>query len=103
VPFRDIISLEQHFQDHKHEFGVATKEDYEKMADEFMFGNMNPATHQCVRINDVSVRLDFVNRHFGTAEAARRIIWTFHIVTESKITKAGGPMNYLDKQCRRAS
>jgi hypothetical protein len=101
VPFRDVIDRDEHFDAHRLEFGVNTPEEYEAMADQFLFGPMNIDVHQCVRLNDTTVRLNYVNLYLGVGNANRGIVWTFHVVEQSKIVRAGSPQQYLQEQCRR--
>jgi pyocin large subunit-like protein len=60
VPFdpHDRDYLMQHFLEHGHEFGAATADEYEQMADTFMNGPCLPPMLQCSRANGARCMYD---------------------------------------------
>ena len=102
MPFRDATQLRLHFLRHGREFGLATAADYERMADEFMFGPMNADTRECNRPGGRRrCRLDFRAVHFGIAARARAFVVTFYRPTASMIAKHGGVNGFFVYECAR--
>jgi hypothetical protein len=86
-----VLKRDIHFVRHGHEFGLATPEEYERMADLFMLGPMNADTHECPRPNGrLRDRMDFVTVHFGVAEVRKPVINTFYIPKPDTIARHGG-------------
>jgi hypothetical protein len=92
-----------HFQKHGHHFGVADAAEYERLADEFMFGQMGQHTRQCHRPNRGSrLRFDTWNRRFGgAAPAPPEFVKTFYIVAQGHVDYHGGEMQYFGWECGR--
>lgn len=92
-----------HFQKHGHEFGAADAAEYERMADDFMFGPMDLRNvRECRRPNrGARLRFNTWNRRFGSASGAPEYIKTFYIVAQSTINFHGGEMAYFGWECGR--
>jgi hypothetical protein len=92
-----------HFQKHGHEFAALDAADYERMADEFMFGAMDAHTRQCHRpLQGSRLRFSTWNRRFGTAAAvAPEFVKTYHIVAQGIVNSHGGDMAYFGWECGR--
>lgn len=82
MPFLDKQERDIHFVKHGHEFGAADAEDYERMADAFMFGALEPDARQCIRpLGGDRLRFGFFTRRLGVACTRPLFIRTFHVVT----------------------
>jgi len=91
-----------HFQKHGHQFAALNAADYERMADEFMFGLMGLNTRECRRPNQGSrLRFNTSNRRFGGASIAPAFLKTFYIVAQGTINYHGGEMQYFGWECGR--
>ncbi len=102
MPFASTFELEIHFKKHGHKFGAATKEEYERLADAFLFGRMNASTKECVRSNGADrLRFDFVTVHFGVASVAPAFIRTFYPVERRIVVRHGGAAGYFSYECAR--
>jgi hypothetical protein len=100
VPFSNVMNRDIHFWRHGWEFGVATAEEYERMADAFMMGQMNADTQECIRPNgNLRDRLDFVTVHFGVAEVRRPVLKTFYIPRPDTISRHGGVAGLFAHYC----
>src|ERR1017187_7990732 len=90
MPFVNSWERKIHFSKHGHEFGVGTEEEYELMADSFMFGGMTHPTQECTRPNLVDrLRFNGTNRHFGVVCVTPVFIRTFYRVRPAKIARHG--------------
>jgi len=104
MPFVNSWERKIHFLKHGHEFGIGTEEEYEHMADTFMFGGMTPPTQECTRPNLVDrLRFNGTNRHFGVASIAPVFIRTFYPVRPAKIARHGGPNLFFAFECGRVN
>src|SRR5439155_16206862 len=66
VPFRDAIDLQQHFEDHGHEFpGIRTSAAYLILAERFLNGLQGPNTVECGRLQGGRARYDTVTQEYG--------------------------------------
>ncbi|MCI0403927.1 MAG: hypothetical protein L0212_10450 [Acidobacteria bacterium] len=102
MPFANTLELDIHFKKHGHKFGLATKEEYERLADAFMFGPMNASTKECIRPNgNDRLRFDFVTVHFGVASVAPEFVRTFYPVERRKVLRHGGSAGYFAYECAR--
>jgi hypothetical protein len=100
VPFKNALKRDIHFTRHGHEFGAATPEEYELLADAFMLGPMNADTQERLRPNGrLRNRLDFVAVHFGVAEVRRPVINTFYIPRPDTIARHGGAAQLFADYC----
>ena len=104
VPFDTQMKRDIHFQKHGHEFGAVDAADYERMADDFMFGLMNAYTRECQRPNHGSrLRFNTWNRRFGSASVAPAHLKTFYRVNWGTINYHGGELQYFAWECGRIS
>jgi hypothetical protein len=102
MPFANSFELEIHFKKHGHKFGAATKEEYERLADTFLFGPMDAHTRECIRPNGADrLRFDFARMHFGVASVAPAFVRTFYPVERRIVTRHGGPAGYFSYECAR--
>src|ERR1700737_4477396 len=91
-----------HYQKHGHQFAVVDATDYERMADDFMFGPMGGNTRQCHRPNQGSrLRFDTWNKQFGSASIGPVFVKTFYRVSQGTINYHGGEMQYFGWECGR--
>jgi pyocin large subunit-like protein len=68
VPFdpNDRADLLEHFGEHGKDFGAATPEEYEAMADGFMNRQpVIPPLYECIRPNGMICRYDSVTEEYG--------------------------------------
>jgi hypothetical protein len=65
------------------------------MADQFMFGQMNAHTQECIRQNLDRVRLDFAVIHFGVACTTPDFVRTFYMVSARNIENHRGKQSYF--------
>jgi hypothetical protein len=102
MPFANTFELEIHFKKHGHKFGAATKEEYERLADAFLFGPMSADTRECIRLNNTDrLRFDFVKVHFGVASIVPVFVRTFYPVERRLVVRHGGPRGYFSYECAR--
>ncbi len=102
MPFQNAWERAIHFAKHGAAVGAPTAEDYERMADAFMFGLMNAQTRECVRPNFVDrLRFKTLNRHFGVACIQPEFLRTFYPVGRKLIAKYGGDVPYFRYECGR--
>jgi pyocin large subunit-like protein len=92
-----------HFLKHGADFGASTAEEYEQMAEEFMFGERDKNTRECTRPNHGQrIRFDFWSRRFGSAESAvSEHLRTFYRVRQAHIDYHGGENAYFGWECGR--
>lgn len=96
MPFANAMELEIHFRKHGRKFGIATKEEYERLADLFMFGQMGPNTRECLRPGGADrLRFDFVTVHFGVASVVPAFVRTFYPVERRIVMRHGGSAGYF--------
>lgn len=104
MPFASQMERDIHFKKHGHKFGVASAEEYEKMADQFMIGSLNPNTRECARPNGADrLRFDLVTLHFGVASTSPNFIRTFYPVERRIVVRHGGPAAYFTYECGRTN
>jgi hypothetical protein len=104
VPFASVMERNIHFSRHGHEFGFATPDEYEQVADAFMFGAMNADTHECIQASKPRRnRMDFVTVHFGVAVAvaAPEVLLTFYIPRPDTVIRHGGVPGLFAHYCAR--
>lgn len=103
VPFHSAMNRDIHFRRHGREFGATSPEEYESMADAFMFGPMDTDTHECVRPNRrLRNRMNFVTIHFGVGKVRDGILCTFYIPKRDTIARHGGVAQLFSDYCARA-
>jgi len=104
VPFVSPYLLQIHFEKHRHDFGVADEQEYERLADRFMSQppNADLVDGVCVnpRPNGVidRVRLHAKTRWYGVAFDVLTVR-TFFVKNHHDIREAGGPRAFVDLQC----
>jgi|SRR5208282_1636845 len=102
VPFETPMKRDLHFHKHGRAVGALSANDYERMADEFMFGAMNRSTRQCQRpYQGDRLRFDTWNKRFGSASVAPEFLRTFFIVPQGRINSHGGDMAFFGWECGR--
>src|SRR5258708_4716897 len=79
VPFKHLHDLERHFVRHGKEFGAATADEYEELADTFMTDPLPDDVLECARKNGDRVRFHPKTETFGVLATAGYIA-TFMIV-----------------------
>ncbi len=102
MPFDNKWERDTHFAKHGHEFGAVDAEEYERMADAFMFGALEPDVQECIRPSGVDrLRFGFITRRLGVACTLPVFIRTFHVVTISAIAAHRDSRRYFQWQCGR--
>jgi hypothetical protein len=108
MPFANTLERDTHFEKHGHKFGAIDAVEYERMADQFMFGPMNADTRQCFRQNRTAnadrLRCEIVLRHFGiagTEVGGPEFIRSFYPPTASLIHRCGGMAGFFTIECGR--
>ena len=102
VPFQNQAERAIHFAKHGHEFGARDELEYERLADQFLFGEMNADTRECIRPNgNDRLRLDYVVVHFGVACIVPALIRTFYRVKGQTITRHDGSAGFFRYECGR--
>lgn len=96
------MQLAIHFAKHGHKFGAASQSEYERMADEFLFGLMDRDTSECLRPSGADrLRFRTTNRHFGVACTRPIFVRTFYPVEAGLIANHGGAARYFTYECGR--
>lgn len=93
-----------HFTKHGHKFGAADASEYERMADEFMFGAQPVDARDCMRPNyGDRVRFGFVSHLEGVARRipAPECVRTFFPAKRTTIARHGGEAGYFRFECDR--
>lgn len=104
VPFASPYLLQIHFERHRHEFGVTSEQEYERMADRFMSQPSNPdlfdGTCAMPRGNGEHDRLRLHGRTnwFGVAYGLLTVR-TLFVQNHREIREAGGPRAFVDLKC----
>jgi hypothetical protein len=102
VPFASVLERDIHFKRHGPEFGIGTADQYEQIADAFMFGAMNADTHECIRPSGIKRnRMDFVTVHFGVAVVRHDVLVTFYIPTPDTVRRHGGLAQLFADYCAK--
>jgi len=107
MPFADAMERAIHFVKHGHKFGAATEEEYERMADAFLFGEMHADTSECTRPPCVRsglidrLRFGSTSRHFGVACTQPEFLRTFYPVEPKVIARHGGAPGFFRYECAR--
>lgn len=102
MPFLSQFQRDIHFQKHGREFNAADAVEYERMADEFMFGAMTLVMRECVRANgNERLRFSVAHHHFGAANLAPEFIKTFYRVPMHTVNRHGGSASYFNYECGR--
>lgn len=101
MPFIDDLQRDTHFLRHGRRCGAATAHDYERMADEFMFGSIAGDARECVRPRGDRVRFGFVTEKFGVARQHPICVRTFYRVDVSVLLGRGGKEPFFAYECAR--
>jgi len=104
MPFCDAWERATHFAKHGHEFAAVDAMEYERIADDFIFGPRDAVTHECTRPSGHErLRFDFVIRYFGVARVvpAPECVKTFYVVKGSTVAHHGGAQGYFQYECGR--
>ncbi len=102
MPFANSFERNIHFVKHGHKFGAADALEYERMADQFMYGLLDIDTHECTRPNNVDyIRFGFGTHYEGIICMIRDVLRTFYPVEAIVIARHGGETNYFAHECSR--
>lgn len=102
MPFSTDFERNLHFTKHGHKFGAADASEYERMADEFMYGPLDIDTHECIRPSGIDrVRFGFGTHYEGVARRFPEFVRTFYPVKATIITRHGGEAEYFAYECSR--
>lgn len=106
MPFADGFERDLHFKKHGHKFGAADAVEYERMADHFMYGPLDPDARECTRpvgptgVQD-KVRFDFGTHYEAIACIVPSFLRTFFPVELRFILRRGGETGYFAYECGR--
>jgi hypothetical protein len=102
MPFANALERATHYLRHGTQFGCASEDEYEKLAEQFLFGGMDSHTNECVRPsgND-RLRFRALDRDFGVACVKPVFIRTFYKVRLLKIQRHGGADAFFAHECAR--
>lgn len=93
--FANRSLLADHFQRHGAEFGAATMEEYEALADSFCGGPMDAHTKECVRTRDMAtLRYNTASHDYGVLRNDN------HIRTYFKLTQINN-LAYFQSDCAK--
>lgn len=100
MPFASAYKLASHFDAHGHEFGAASEEEYERIADAFMSQTLHPNLYGCIRTNADRDRLllDGIIGYFGIAYGVLTLR-TFYTKSQEEIAHAGGAAKFVARKC----
>jgi hypothetical protein len=102
MPFASLMGRDIHFQKHGQKFGLNDAAEYERMAEEFIFGDRDADTRECIRQHyPHRLRFKDSNRHFGVAQVAPAFIMTFYPVSAAKVANRGGSARFFSYECSR--
>lgn len=103
MPFCSQLERDIHFAKHGHKFAAVDPAEYEKMADEFMFG-VGPDVRDCIRPNNGDrVRFGIVTHLLGVSRRipAPECVRTFYPVSPVLIRRHRGEAGYFAYECGR--
>ena len=102
MPFANDMERELHFWKHGEDFGAVDSLEYERLADDFMYGALGIDTHECIRPQGVDrVRFDYGTHFEGIACTQPAFLRTFYAVSLDLIRKHGGEAGYFRYECGR--
>jgi hypothetical protein len=104
LPFANQFELALHFEKHGRKFGLlpGQEAEYERMADEFLFGDMPPRVKQCIRANGIDrLRFCFRRTFFGVACLIPECVRTFYPPEDEVIIARGGNAAFFRFECGR--
>jgi pyocin large subunit-like protein len=76
MAFCNSRQLNRHFTEHGAEFGAATAQEYQLMADAFLLGPRSPSTLQCIRTRGDLIRFDPTTGAYGVLDSSN-VVRTF--------------------------
>ena len=104
MPFSSRFERDLHFTKHGHKFGATDAEEYERMADAFMFGAMDVDAQECIRPSNIDrVRFGFGTHYEGVACIVPVFVRTFYPVQLTIIARHGGEAGYFSYECGRVN
>jgi pyocin large subunit-like protein len=95
----DPAFLEEHFDNHKEDFGVATAEEYEIRADLFLGGPRASTALECVRSNGDMIRYVIFTDEFGVMSKAGVIL--SYYIPDPRWHGCPTKLDYFEQQCKR--
>ena len=98
MPFKHSYDLKRHFVRHGAEFGAASADEYEKLADAFMKDPCPRDVLECIRTNGDRVRFDPKTATFAILTTAGHLA-TFMIVKPLSNSRQT-PLDYFHSNCR---
>lgn len=104
MPFSNQVERDLHFTKHGHKFGAVDASEYERMAEEFLFGPLAGDSRDCTRPNNGDrVRFGFVTHLEGVARRfpVPECIRTFYPVRATLIARHGAEAGYFRYDCGR--
>ena len=102
MPFASDYHRDIHFARHGHKFGAASAAEYERMADEFMYGNLDIDAQECTRPNRIDrIRFGFVTHYQGVVYMIRDVVRTFYPVSMITVARRSGEASYFAYECSR--
>jgi pyocin large subunit-like protein len=98
--FASDDDLEEHFLDHGADFGAATKEEYEEMADAFLGEPLSSTARQCTRQGSGDIlRYDLATEEFGIL--TRNGIIRTYFVPDPRQHRHANNLAYFKWECQR--
>lgn len=103
MPFCNAWERDTHFAKHGHKFAATDAQEYERVADMFMFGALGTDTHECFRASGDRLRFDYGTLYFAASRPAPapECLRTFYPVDPSNVAHRGGTGPYFRYQCDR--
>lgn len=102
MPFANTFERDLHYAKHGHHFGAADAFEYERLADDFLYGPMGADTHECIRpLGKDRVRFDYGTHFEGVACRLPEFVRTFYPVGLGLIRRRGGEAGYFTHECGR--
>ena len=102
MPFENDWERDTHFVKHGQEFGAVSAEEYERMADAFMFNAIEFDARECIRPQcEDRIRFGFTTYRLGVACLAPQFIRTFHVVRPRTVRSHRDSAGYFSWQCGR--
>ena len=100
------MELQIHFDKHGYKFGLipGQEDEYERMADDFLFGEMVGTMRECFRPDGIDrLRFCFLREFFGVACVMPEYIRTFYPPENDTLAKHGGRAPFFRYECARMS
>ena len=98
--FADRLLLEEHFADKGESLGVSTKEDYLRLADEFLGSAPKVTTIECTDRKGDKIRGDLATEEFGVLSRSG-FIRTYYKANIRNRRKYPTLREYVMEKCRR--